>query len=290
MVRGNIIFGKVVKLVFVATIVIILGWTKFYSSEPVQSKGQVCFDDNSFAMTENFYFILKQYAIIRNFLLIVSSGLLDMSLTTLAYSWIVNGKTWRPVLTLSLFFGFREVCGFIFEIREDEDMLWRYPGFPSITVSYHENKEFFYCGTVGLFLICALELKDFGYSILSFISTFGCILQSLLLLSLRAQYYLSLLCGLMAAHYLHIISDRFNYILNDAYDFDVEETERKNKIRTEQNIKEIIETSITNLKRDREKKYSKLEETIPGEEIEISVVSEDKTPPDQKENFQEDSI
>jgi hypothetical protein len=176
-------------------------------------------------------------------------------------------------MTIFLFFLFREICNFIIEIKEDEDIIWEYPGFPSLTISYKNNKEYFFSGSIGLYLICILELIENKYNKLKWITVGGIIIHFCLLICLRTQYYFSIFCGLVSAHYIHILSKKYYFFLNDIYDFDPEETERKNQIKRETELKQVIEMAIKKFNNDQIPKYNKLPFDISGngDNIEISV-------------------
>jgi len=247
-----------IKCISVLILIIYVILKKYSTTSINEIKGQHCLNDKLFDFTFNLYSILKCNVYLRKFIHILSSGILDVSIIILSYSWIIYGKNWRPIMSISLFFIFREICNYLFQIKPDEDILWDYSGFPSLTISYHNNKDFFFCGSIGLYLICILELVEFKYCKLKWVTIIGIFIHFWLLISLRAQYYFSILCGLLTAHYVHIISNRYNYLLNEIHDFNPEETTRINTIKAEAKIKNIIEMSIKKFRSNNNIKYDKL--------------------------------
>jgi hypothetical protein len=237
-------------------------------------KGSICFGDKLYSITEGLYMIIRNYSTLRKVLQIILFSYLDFLIVYVTYTWVLYGKRWRPLMTLCLFFIFREICTNIFEIKPSEDFIWNYPGIPSFTMSYHNNNSFFFSGSVGLYLICILELKSAGYNFLWKSSAFFMIIHSVLLITLRAQYTMCIFCGIVSAHYLHIISDKYCEVLNEFYDFNPEETEKLNQARRDKQIREIIEMSVKKYKNensDKNKRYHQLEN-----EIELEVRVEEK--------------
>jgi hypothetical protein len=239
-------------------------------------KGSNCFGDKLFSLSEDIYLIMKNYTSLRKILQIIHFSYLDYLIVHVSYIWVLYGKRWRLFMSLSLFFIFKEICANIFEIKTSEDIIWSYPGIHSFTLSYHNNNYFFFSGSVGIYLICILELKSAGYNILWKISSIFMITHLILLISFRAQFTLCIFCGFVSSHYLQIMSDKYCNILNEFYDFNPKETEKTNQERREKEIREIIEKSIKKYKNEnslKNKTYQQLENEI---ELEVKVEDKDK--------------
>ncbi len=252
-----------------------------------QIKTQYCLNDLLYEYTQNLNQILRFHDYLRNFIMILSSGTLDFSLLIMCYTWIMYGKNWRPVISLTIFLVLRELFNFIFKIRSDEDLLWKYPGFPSLTITYHNRGDYFYCGSIGVYIICILELNDYKRYIIKWISIFGAIIHFLLLITLRSTYTVSLIYGIFIAHYVHIISNKCSGIMNELYDFNPEETNRIKQERSEANIKKIIELEFKKIKEGKGKGKGKI---LASSSVSSSVVVDNSNSINKADKFENINI
>jgi len=179
-----------------------------------------CIVDKLFDLTIGLNTYFKDNIAFRNALMITVALLLDLSIFLTSYCWIMYGKTWRPLLTLSMFYILRYICQSVFLMKYPDTMIWEDPGFPSFAVSYHKTSDFFFAGQIGLFLVCALELWSFEMKIFSVVSYFGVGLHFFMMVVLRGHYFIDLISGLMAAHYFHMMSDYLHPYLNKIYNLD----------------------------------------------------------------------
>ena len=86
-------------------------------------------------------------------LLIVCSGMMDVLMLGGLLRWGFLGDSWRLVLGVLMFYGFRFAIQDIWFVQYPEGYNWSYPGIPSLFVPYGETADFFYSGHVG---ICAM--------------------------------------------------------------------------------------------------------------------------------------
>jgi len=143
----------------------------------------------------------------KNVLLIISSLSLDIIALIFSAMWTIKGATWRPVFSLILYYVFRIVCLFIYQIRIPDGFQWTNPGFPSIFVSYTTTNDFFYSSFLGVALILALEFQRMKEYTLYFISLAILIFQTLLLFFLRGAYFIDVAAAVVFAHYVHMLMD-----------------------------------------------------------------------------------
>jgi len=179
-----------------------------------------CIVDKLFDFTKGINLYFKENVFGRNILMITVAVLLDLSIFFTSYCWIMYGKTWRPLLSLAMFYILRLICQNLFIMKYPDTMIWEDPGFPSFAVSYHKTSDFFFAGQIGIFLVTAIELWSFNFKIFSVISYVGVILHFFMMIVLRGHYFIDLIAGLMAAHYFHIISDYLHPYLNKVYNLD----------------------------------------------------------------------
>jgi len=259
-------------IISIATFFLFRKYINYYYRNSYDDDNVLCITDNTYEYTSLFYNILRTHNNLRIFLQTFISLMLDLNILVFCYLWILRGKSWRIVMTLFIFFSIREFISHNFQIKLDEDIIWGYAGIPSLSISYHKNKTFFFSGTLGLFLIIAVELKSFHFTKLSRFSYINMVLYILLLLSLRAEYSIGIFCSLITAHYSHLLSDKYNHILNDFYDFDQETTNKKKAIELEKNLKIILEKTIREKQKIPEEgnpEYKRIS-ALPASALEIS--------------------
>lgn len=199
----------------------------YFNSSNVKTFENVCTFDKSLYYTEFIYNYFSENWRIKKYVQIFSFGMLDLNIIILAVSWIMLGKNWRPLMTFILFLVFKQFCSLLFEIKTIDNMIWEDTQFPSIVFSYRlftKYDQLFFSGSIGIYLICCLEIYSYSqyscfFRYFSYFSFLGFIFHFFFLISLKANYYLSLICGIIAAHYFHIISDKYNYFLSEIYDF-----------------------------------------------------------------------
>jgi hypothetical protein len=196
-----------------------------------------CIVDKLFDMTVGLNTYFKDNVIQRNILMIVVALILDFSIFMTSYCWIMYGKTWRPLVSLGLFYILRCICQNLFLMKFPDTMIWEYPGFPSFAVSYHTTSDFFFAGQIGIFLVSAIELWAFEHKICSLLAYFGVILHFCMMIALRGHYFIDLVSGLMAAHYFHLMADYLHPYMNKIYNLD----ENEGVINQENNEKFIVE-------------------------------------------------
>jgi PAP2 superfamily C-terminal len=132
-----------------------------------------------------------------NALLIVSSGLIDaLGIFLLASS--IWGPSFRPFLGLLILFGLRQVCQALVTLPPPTGMIWRYPGLPSLFVTYGVSNDLFFSGHTALVVYGAAELARLGTGWLAAAIVLGAF-EVALVLALRAHYTLDVFAGLVTA-------------------------------------------------------------------------------------------
>ena len=199
-----------------------------------------CIVDKLFDLTTGLNTYFKDNVTSRNILMITVALVLDLSIFLTSYCWIMYGKTWRPLLTLSMFYLLRLICQNLFLMKYPDTMIWESPGFPSFAVSYHKTSDFFFAGQIGIFLVCALELWSFEMKICSIIAYCGVVLHFFMMVVLRGHYFIDLISGLMAAHYFHMMSDYLSPYLNKIYNLE------ENKAKDDKTESESLKQGFVN--------------------------------------------
>jgi hypothetical protein len=164
-----------------------------------------CIQDITYKYTEAIYNYLRVNELTRNSLQIVIFGVLDVFLIFSIFIWITYAETWRPLISFILFQVLRFLLSFGFELRRDEDMIWRYSGIPFLTTSYYQytSNDSLSAG-VGIYMIIVSELYEEGYKIGSIIASLAFVSYSFLLICLRVDYIVTILLSLVLGHYSYL--------------------------------------------------------------------------------------
>ena len=126
-------------------------------------------------------------------------------------------------------------------MKYPEGYLWENPGFPSLMVSYLKTNDFFFSGHVGLPVILLSEFIKINKNIMAVLAFIIVILEFFTMVALRGHYSIDLFTGIFVAHYCHLMTDKFIYIIDDI-------TMKKPMIETE--IEQDLLTSYKTVKID----------------------------------------
>ncbi len=143
----------------------------------------------------NSYF--GQHPSAANALLIVSSGFIDALGLFLIAEWIFAGRV-RPFLGLVLLLGLRQVMQTLCALPVPPHMIWRYPGFPSLFVTYNVGNDYFFSGHTAIAVFGAMELARFRRKWLTALAILIVLFEIAAVLILRAHYTMDVFAGAMA--------------------------------------------------------------------------------------------
>jgi hypothetical protein len=153
----------------------------------------------------NAYF--SQHPSAANTLLIASSALIDALGLFLLGRWLFGGSI-RPFLGLVLLMALRQVMQAICALPPPPNMIWHYPGFPSLLVTYHVANDFFFSGHTAIAVFGAVELSRFGRNWLTITAVVIVVFEVATVLILRAHYTLDVFTGIVAALWVARLSER----------------------------------------------------------------------------------
>ena len=141
-------------------------------------------------------------------LLIVSSAIIDvLGVFLLAQS--IFGKTVRPFLGLLMLFGMRQISQSLCALPAPDGIIWRFPGFPSLLVTYDVASDFFFSGHTALAVLGAVEVVRFGGRWWLPVGVFIAVFQSVTVLALRAHWTMDVFTGAIVALYVAILAERW---------------------------------------------------------------------------------
>jgi hypothetical protein len=133
-----------------------------------------------------------------NALLIVSSALIDALGLFLLGRWLFGG-TVRPFLGLFLLMTLRQLMQAICALPPPPNMIWHYPGFPSLLVTYHVANDFFFSGHTAIAVFGAIELSRLRRNWLTVFAVLIVLFEIATVLILRAHYTMDVFTGIVAA-------------------------------------------------------------------------------------------
>jgi membrane-associated phospholipid phosphatase len=111
----------------------------------------------------------------------------------------IFGPTLRPFVALLILFAFRQVCQALCALPEPKDMIWRYPGFPSLLVTYGTGNDFFISGHTAVAVLGAIEIAKIGPWWLAAAAGVVAFLEATTVIVLRAHYTMDVLAAACAA-------------------------------------------------------------------------------------------
>ncbi len=144
-----------------------------------------------------------------NALLIVSSGLIDALGLFLLGRWLFGGSV-RPFLGLSLLMTLRQLMQAICALPPPPNMVWHYPGFPSLLVTYHVANDFFFSGHTAIAAFGAIELSRLHRKWLTAAAVLLVFFEVATVLILRAHYTMDVFTGIVAALWVADLSERIS--------------------------------------------------------------------------------
>src|SRR6266699_2669969 len=144
-----------------------------------------------------------------NALLVVSSAFIDVLGVFLLARWFVE-RSVRPFLGLGLLLPLRQIVQAICALPAPPNMIWHYPGFPSLLVTYHVANDFFFSGHTAIAVFGALELARYHHKWLTFAAVLLVFFEAATVLILRAHYSMDVFAGIVAALWVASLSERIS--------------------------------------------------------------------------------
>lgn len=95
-----------------------------------------------------------------------------------------------------------------------DGFLFRYPGFPSLVVPYHDSDDFYYSGHIGACTILFLECKAQGWTRYSYMCLFVLCNVWAFMTFIRTHYVIDMVTAVIVAHYTHMIAEKVSYFID----------------------------------------------------------------------------
>jgi membrane-associated phospholipid phosphatase len=195
--------GMLLRVVATVAVLGLWFWTQSLIGSRAPSAGIGDALHNLFAGLNSYF---GQHASAANALLIVSSAFIDALGLFLVAEWIFVGRV-RPFLGLVLLLGLRQVMQMLCALPAPPHMIWRYPGFPSLFVTYNVGNDYFFSGHTAIAVFGAVELGRLRRTWLTALAIVIVIFEIAAVLILRAHYTMDVFAGAMAGLWVAAFCD-----------------------------------------------------------------------------------
>lgn len=140
-------------------------------------------------------------------LLVISSALIDAFGLFLLLSWLF-GRSVRPFLSLLLVMALRQVMQWMCALPVPDGIIWHYPGFPSLLVTYKVANDFFFSGHTAIAVLGLYEVSRLGRRWLTVAASVVLAFEIVTVLSLRVHYTMDVFTGIVTALLVSELSSR----------------------------------------------------------------------------------
>jgi hypothetical protein len=131
-------------------------------------------------------------------LLIASSLVIDIVGIFLLASSILGG-TIRPFLGLLAIFALRQASQALTALPPPDGMIWRYPGLPSLLVTYGVASDLFFSGHTSIAVWGGLEIGRLRFRGAAILGTLVAVFEATTVIVLRAHYTMDVFTGVVVA-------------------------------------------------------------------------------------------
>jgi hypothetical protein len=160
---------------------------------PTVSSGDILF-----RLTKPVNAYLQEHTRVADALLIISSGVIDaLGIWLIAAS--IFGSTMRPFLGLLILFALRQLSQAVCVLPAPDGMIWRYPGVPSLLVTYQVANDFFFSGHTAIAVFGGLQLAALKRPWWLALGLFIAVFEMATVIVLRAHYSIDVFTGAIAA-------------------------------------------------------------------------------------------
>ncbi|HEV2424840.1 MAG TPA: phosphatase PAP2-related protein [Terriglobia bacterium] len=152
---------------------------------------------------------LLHHATAANALLIVSSEIVDLLALFVFVQWLF-GPSVRPLLGLVILLGLRQVVQELCVLPIPPDIVWHYPGFPSLLVTYGISNDFFFSAHTGIAVFAATEIARLRRPWLTALAIAAVVFVAAAVLVLRAHYTMDVFTAIITALYVASVAERLS--------------------------------------------------------------------------------
>lgn len=111
----------------------------------------------------------------------------------------IFGSTTEPFVALLIVFALRQLCQVLVSLPEPPGVIWRYPGFPSLLVTYHVENDFFFSGHTAVSVVGMLQLIHYAPPWVAALAVILATIEAATVIVLRAHYTMDVFAAIVAA-------------------------------------------------------------------------------------------
>ena len=156
---------------------------------------------------------LNESPSVANGLLILSSAVVDLMALFILAEWLF-GRSVRPLLGLVMLLGLRQAMQALCTLPKPDNMIWHYPGFPSLLVTYGVANDFFFSAHTAIAVLAATELARLGRRWLKILAVFMVVFVAATVLVLRVHYTMDVFTAVITALYVAHLSEKISPALD----------------------------------------------------------------------------
>jgi len=171
-------------------------WTQSMIGRKAASKEGIGDGIHDLTARWHHYFATNERA--ANAALITSSIFIDLIGIALI-GGAIFGRTFAPFLAILIVFGLRQICQSLCTLPPPPGVIWRYPGFPALLVTYEVGNDLFFSGHTALAVLGAIEAAHYGPAWLAVVVAAIALGEIMIVLVLRAHYTLDVVAGVFVA-------------------------------------------------------------------------------------------
>jgi len=149
-------------------------------------------------LTAGWHHYLATHDRAANAALIVSSLFIDLTGLALI-GGAIFGRTFAPFIAILIVFGLRQICQSMCTLPPPPGVIWRYPGFPALLVTYDVGNDLFFSGHTALAVLGGVMAAQYGPGWLAVAGVLIALGEIAVVLVLRAHYTLDVVAGIFAA-------------------------------------------------------------------------------------------
>ena len=173
-------------------------WFRSQSLIGSRETGDGAISDGMHEVTASLHGWLLSHPRGANAVLIVSSAFIDVFGLFLIGAGIF-GPTLRPFVALLILFILRQIGQAVTALPAPREMIWRYPGFPSLLVTYGTASDFFFSGHTAIAVLGAIEIARLFPWWAGMAAGVVAAIEALTVLALRAHYSMDIIAAVLAA-------------------------------------------------------------------------------------------
>ena len=129
-----------------------------------------CIDDFAHDYTNSINQYFTQNVEVKNSMMIICALVSDVCVVAMFSIWTIYGCSWRLPISVSGTYLLKVMLSALFKMRYPENMIWDFPGWYSLSVSYGAANDTHFTVHVALLLIVCLEFNAMRHRVLMAVS------------------------------------------------------------------------------------------------------------------------